>query len=78
MRQADDENILVIVNFDGEDALIDLNIPQHAIDYFGIEKKTYTIVDLFSGTSIEAEVLGEHAIKVEIPAYGARIFKMKL
>ena len=78
MRQADNENILVIVNFDGEDALIDLNIPEHAIDYFGIERKNYTIKDLFSGDAIEAEVFGEHAISVEIPAYGARFFKMKL
>ena len=78
MRQADDENILVIVNFSGEPVSCDVVIPQHAIDYFGIQKKEYDILDLLSNETIHTGVYGGHAIKVDIAPYAARIFKMKL
>ena len=78
MRQADDENMLVIVNFAGEAAQCDLVIPEHAIDYFGIEKREYDVLDLLSEEMIHTGVYGEHAIKIDVPAYGVRIFKMKV
>ena len=78
MRQADNENILVIVNFAEEDVAVDLTIPQHAIDYFGIQAKEYDITDMFTNDVIHAPIMGENGIHVDIPAYGARFFKIIL
>ena len=78
MRQADDENMLVIVNFAGEDAQCDIVIPHHAIDYFGIGRKEHEVEDLFSGEVFKTGVYGEHSIKIDVAAYGMRIFKMKV
>jgi hypothetical protein len=78
MRQAGNENMLVIINFSGEHAFFDLEIPEHAIDYFGIEKKQYTVLDLLSNEEITTDVYGAHAIKMDVAPYAARIFKMKL
>ena len=78
MRQADNENMLIIVNFAGEPVTCDIVIPQHAIDYFGIQKRDYEVLDLLSNERIQTGVYGEHAIKIDIAPYAARIFKMKL
>ena len=78
MRQADNENMLIIVNFAGEPVMCDIVIPQHAIDYFGIQKRDYEVHDLLSNERFQTGVYGEHAIKIDIAPYAARIFKMKL
>ena len=78
MRQADNENMLIIVNFAGEPVTCDIVIPQHAIDYFGIQKRDYEVLDLLSNERFQTGVYGEHAIKIDIAPYAARIFKMKL
>ena len=78
MRQADNENMLIIVNFAGEPVTCDIVIPQHAIDYFGIQKRDYEVHDLLSNERFQTGVYGEHAIKIDIAPYAARIFKMKL
>ena len=78
MRQADHENMLIIVNFAGEPVTCDIVIPQHAIDYFGIQKRDYEVLDLLSNERFQTGVYGEHAIKIDIAPYAARIFKMKL
>lgn len=78
MRQKDDENMLIIVNFLGEPANCEVVIPNHAIDYFGIERKEYDVLDVFTGDIIHTGVFGEHSIDVVVAPYGARIFKMKV
>jgi glycosidase len=78
MRQKDDENMLIIVNFLGEPANCEVVIPDHAIDYFGIERKEYDVLDVFTGDIIHTGVFGEHSIDVVVAPYGARIFKMKV
>ena len=78
MRQADNENMLIIVNFAGEPVTCDIVIPQHAIDYFGIQKRDYEVLDFLSNERFQTGVYGEHAIKIDIAPYAARIFKMKL
>ena len=78
MRQKDDENMLIIVNFLGEPANCEIVIPDHAIDYFGIERKEYDVLDVFTGDIIHTGVFGEHSIGVVVAPYGARIFKMKV
>ena len=78
MRQADKENMLVVINFSDETAHCDIVIPDHAIDYFGIERREYEVEDIFAGTTIKTGVYGNHTVPVEVAPYGARIFKMKL
>ena len=78
MRQAGNENMLIIVNFADETAQCDIVIPDHAIDYFGIERKEHEIEDIFTGNKFMTGVYGEHSINIEIPAYSVRIFKMIL
>ena len=51
---------------------------KHAIDYFGIQKRDYEVLDFLSNERFQTGVYGEHAIKIDIAPYAARIFKMKL
>ena len=78
MRQADKENMLVVINFADKTAHCNIVIPDHAIDYFGIERREYEVEDIFADSTIKTGVYGEHSVPVEVAPYGARIFKMKL
>ena len=78
MRQADNENMLVVINFSGETAHCDIVIPDHAIDYFGIERREYVVEDVFTGNTIKTGVYGEHSVPMDVAPYAARIFKMKV
>jgi glycosidase len=76
MRQAGNENMLIIVNFDEKAASCEIVIPDHAIDYFGLERQEYNIEDIFTGEVFRSGVYGEHTINIDIPAYSVKIFKM--
>ena len=78
LRKAGEELVLVVVNFDGAVADCDIVIPHHAISYLGIQEKTYEAVDLLSNEKAILSLKADAAVKVNVPANGGCVFKMKL
>ncbi len=78
LRKAEDELMLVAVNFADTDADCDIVVPHHAISYLGIEEKTYETVDLLSNEKAVLSLKADAAVKVKVPANGGCVFKMKL
>ena len=78
LRKADDELMLVAINFDDADALCDIVIPHHAISYLGIPEKTYECVDMLSNEKMVISLKSDSAVKVQVPAVGGCVLKMKL
>ena len=78
LRKADDELMLVVVNFADASATCDVVIPHHAISYLGILEKTYESVDLLSNEKVILSLKADTAVKVNVPANGGCVYKMKL
>ena len=78
LRKADDELMLVVVNFADASATCDVVIPHHAISYLGIPEKTYESVDLLSNEKAILSLKADTAVKVNVPANGGCVYKMKL
>jgi len=62
LRSFQNEIILVVVNFSNIDSLIKINIPKHALEYFGIDKKVAE-----TGFDMMDEVKVEEPLSTEIP-----------
>ena len=77
--RTDDENmLLIVVNFDENDANIAVKIPQHAFDFFLIsEKKNVTCKDLLSGETIKQNITHDEKFSMHISGYSGRIYKWK-
>ena len=77
MRKAQNSLLLVVANFDDAPATVDVQIPAHAFDFMELRQKTYTAVDLLGGESVKLELKADQAVKVEVPARYALIYKLK-
>lgn len=78
MRKAGKEGLLIIANFDANDAEIKVNIPQHAFDYFEMKSgKEQTITDLLSGEKIKAALSVETPFEVTVKGESGVILKFK-
>ena len=77
LRRADSDLLLIAVNFDGEPANINVNIPAHAFDYLQLREKTYAATDLLSGSTTELTLKADAAVGVVVPARNAVIYKLK-
>ena len=78
LRKADDELMLVTINFDDAPATCDVVIPHHAISYLSIPEKAYEAVDLLSNDKTVLSLKSDATVKVTIPSNGGCVFKMKL
>lgn len=78
LRKADDELLLVVVNFSDQDVSCDVVIPSHAIDYLQVSAKEYTATDLLFGDTLKVVLRGDQAIKIDMAPYAGRVYKFKL
>lgn len=69
------EVLLVVCNFNGNAVNIDVNIPQHAIDFLHIPEKKYNATDLLTGDKKTIVIKGDHSVEMDIPAHSARMWK---
>ncbi len=77
LRKADNEVLLVVVNFSGADIQTSVVVPAHAFDYLGMDEcKDQTATDLLSGKTATVSLQKDAAIKMTVPAYGGRIYKI--
>jgi len=78
MRKAGKEVLLIVANFDDNDANIKLNIPQHAFDYFNIQiGKAYKFTDLLTGDSFKEVITSEEPFALSVKAQNGVILKFE-
>jgi hypothetical protein len=78
LRRAGNDLLLVAVNFDGNEADISVNIPVHAFDYLQMKERKGVATDiLHSNVKMTILFKPDNAVRMTIPAYGARVWKMK-
>lgn len=75
LRKADNEVLLVVVNFSDSDVTCGVNIPRHAFDYMQMAEKSVNATDLLTGDSVMLSLKADSAVELNIPAYGARVYK---
>lgn len=75
LRKADNEVLLVVVNFSDSDVSCGVNIPRHAFDYMQMAEKSVNATDLLTGDTVMLPLKADSAVELNIPAYGARIYK---
>ena len=76
IRKAENECLLVIINFSDSDQKVTLNIPRHAFDCLAIEEgNLHAMTDLFTGQTYHLECTSLVPIVLDVPAYGGLLLK---
>ena len=75
LRKNENEILLVVCNFNGNDVDISVKIPQHAIDFLEIPEKKYTATDLLSGDKQSFAIKGDQSVGMVVPGHSARVWK---
>ena len=78
LRKADNELLLVVVNFEDQEAVIDVNIPAHAFDYMDMKEKNVIANDLLTKEKLAVRLKKDGSVRMSVPANGGRVWKMKM
>lgn len=79
LRQHGHQLLVVVVNFDGFERDIQLQIPSHAFEWMNLpEGKTLEGEDVLSGETVVATLSVEEKLNMRVPAYGAAIWKFNM
>jgi len=76
LRKKDDEILLVVCNFNDKKDSISVNIPKHAFEWFDIPEKKYEAKDLLTDEKKQLTLKADTGVKMTVPAYGARVWKI--
>lgn len=75
VRESDDDIIVILVNFGDDDVQVDVNVPGHALDYFGLEAGHAVFTDLLTGQESLKAFSDATPFSSHIPAHGAVVWK---
>ena len=78
LRRAEGELLLVVVNFDGSDVTINVNVPSHAFDFLTMKEKKVIATDLLTKEKLAMSMKRDGAVRMEVGAYSGRVWKIKL
>ena len=79
LRKYRTDLLFIIVNFDGVNADVAVNIPSHAFDVLQIpQMETCKAVDLLTGKKETISILPYKPTEVSVGGYGGKILKVKL
>lgn len=78
IRKEGKEMLLVVVNFDNQSFKANVNIPDHAFDWLNIPEKKVRMTDLLTDFSTETYLQKGTPVTMELPEYGARVWKIAL
>lgn len=78
LRAANDELLLIVVNFDNIATDVKVNIPSHAFEYLGIAQGVYDTIDLLSEQQQKIALNDTNPVSVKIESYGALIVRFNL
>lgn len=76
LRKNDNDILLVVCNFVGNAVDIDVKIPAHAVEFLSIHEKKYHAKDLLTDETMDITIKGDDYVKMLVPAYSARIWKL--
>ena len=76
LRKKDNEMLLIVCNFNDKKDSISVNIPKHAFEWFSISEKKYEAKDLLTDEKKQFKLKADCGIKMTVPAYGARVWKI--
>ena len=77
LRKADNDLLLVVANFDDQDVDVDVNLPAHAFDYLKIKECTVMATDLLSKEKLSMMLRPDGAVRMNVGACSARVWKVK-
>ena len=78
LRKADNELLLVVVNFEDQEAVIDVTVPAHAFDYMDMKEKNVIATDLLTKEKLAVRLKRDGSIRMAVPANGGRVWKVKM
>ncbi len=78
LRRSDSDLLLVAVNFDEYDANVDVHIPSHAFDYLKLNAKKAIATDLLTKERLAVSLKPDGGVRMRIPGYGGRVWKLKI
>ena len=77
LRKSKTNLLLVVANFDGTPAVVDVQMPAHALEFLGVRAKTYAATDLLSGKTASLSIKADQSVTVMVPARYAIVYKLK-
>ena len=77
LRKAGKETLLVVTNFDDQDANVSVNLPAHAFDFLSIREQRVIATDLLTGEKQSMELQKDGSVKMTVGARNGRIWKFK-
>ena len=79
LRKADNELLLVVVNFSDKQIRCGVMIPQHAFNYLEIkELNDAKAIDLFTKETVRTKLCADGIVEVDIAAFSGRAYKFSL
>jgi len=75
LRKADNETLLIVVNFGEEPINTPVNLPRHAFDYLSLSEGIVMAKDLMTGHKIELELTADVEFSIKVPALGSVMLK---
>lgn len=78
LRRVEGELLLVAVNFEPHDVTIDVNVPAHAFEYLSVQEKVVIGTDLLTKEKLAMNLKKDGAVRMEVKAYGGRVWKVKI
>ena len=77
LRKADNDLLLVVVNFADQDVDVDVNLPAHAFDYLKLKACTAMATDLLTKEKQSMLLHPDGNVRMNIPARSGRVWKVK-
>ena len=79
LRKADDELLLVVVNFSDEAARCGVMLPRHAFECMGInELYNTTAVDLLTKETVRTNLCADGIVEFDVAPLSGRIYQFSL
>ena len=77
LRKAANEALLVVANFEDAPVTMPVKIPTHAFDFLHMKEKNAVALEMLSGHKQKIQLKRDGEILVELPPYGAVVYKFK-
>lgn len=78
MRGHGNEILIIVANFSDKNEVVDINIPQAALDYLEIASNKYKAKDLLSKKDISLYIANNSNLKINVPANNGVVLKVIL
>lgn len=79
LRKYENEVLLIVANFSGEEVNCDIRLPHHAFDYLELPEKDVAAADLLSDSNTQPiHLKAGGSINVTVGAYSGRVYKFNI